>query len=395
MTSFRPAACAVVHIGVEKTGTTSVQAFLAANRARLAAAGVLYPECLGRETHIGLPAYAQADERRDDARRYFGIEPGADAVEDLRARLETELAHEVEAVSPRTILLSSEHLHSRLHTVEEKRRLRAFLEPFAERIEILCYLRRQDELALSLYSTALRFQKADAASPLPKPGPKTPYYYDYDRMLGEYAEAFGEDAVTVRIYERAALEGDDIISDFRAAAGLGDDLDLKPVPRRNVSLSAPAQRFLASLNRLTEPGEDQKRVRGNAVQLLETFFAGRGRTVTRAEAEAFLMRFAEINERVRSRWTPDRETLFTTDMGAYPETISAEGEAEALADVGARLFAQKQKELRRTSVKLKLREAEIAELRGRKDVAQRRLAEARALADDIPELLEEIDAFGA
>ena len=38
---------AIIHIGAEKTGTTSIQAFCSANRALLAKQGVLFPRVPG------------------------------------------------------------------------------------------------------------------------------------------------------------------------------------------------------------------------------------------------------------------------------------------------------------------------------------------------------------
>ena len=48
----------ILHIGTEKTGTTSIQKFLATNRTLLKANGVLYPLSPGKVNHIGLEAYA-------------------------------------------------------------------------------------------------------------------------------------------------------------------------------------------------------------------------------------------------------------------------------------------------------------------------------------------------
>jgi hypothetical protein len=49
-----------LHIGTEKTGTTSIQAFLDRNRSRLRSQGVLYPELPGSNNQIALSAAALA-----------------------------------------------------------------------------------------------------------------------------------------------------------------------------------------------------------------------------------------------------------------------------------------------------------------------------------------------
>ena len=52
----------VLHIGSGKTGTTSIQRFLAQNRARLAELGLLYPQTPGRSRHYRLSLFIQPDD---------------------------------------------------------------------------------------------------------------------------------------------------------------------------------------------------------------------------------------------------------------------------------------------------------------------------------------------
>lgn len=59
--------CLYLHIGLEKTGTTSVQAFLHMNRAPLAQAGIWMPGCLGHLNHKLLAAYGFEVGSRDIA----------------------------------------------------------------------------------------------------------------------------------------------------------------------------------------------------------------------------------------------------------------------------------------------------------------------------------------
>ena len=55
-----------------------------------------------------------------------------------------------------TILFSCELLHNRLLLPEELVRLRNLLSAFADNLQVLVYLRPQHEMAVSLFSTALR-----------------------------------------------------------------------------------------------------------------------------------------------------------------------------------------------------------------------------------------------
>src|ERR1043165_5358722 len=70
---------AFLHIGVEKTGTTTIQAFMAKNRQALTKKGVLYPRAPGNENHVGLTIYA-ADNPQHlfDLLPFANLKPDAD-----------------------------------------------------------------------------------------------------------------------------------------------------------------------------------------------------------------------------------------------------------------------------------------------------------------------------
>jgi len=96
----------VLHIGLEKTGSTSFQAFCADNRERLAALGVCYPKvpaCFLRINHAPLAA------------SYFtAAEAAALLIAGRRAdRAEAVAALEAEAAGAALTLLSAEHFSSR------------------------------------------------------------------------------------------------------------------------------------------------------------------------------------------------------------------------------------------------------------------------------------------
>ena len=60
-----------LHIGTEKTGTTTIQSFLAANRDLLKRNRILYPRAPGEQNHRALAAAAQ-DCARGDLWQLFG-----------------------------------------------------------------------------------------------------------------------------------------------------------------------------------------------------------------------------------------------------------------------------------------------------------------------------------
>lgn len=369
---------AILHIGTEKTGTQTLQRFLAANRPALAARGVHYARFPGDRAHRALAAFAQDDGVRDELRIDLRIANLQDLAA-FRARLRKAAATELARTDAPAVIFSSEHLSSRLIAPSEIARLRDFLAAFFDRVQIAVYLRRQDRVAVSLYSTLLKFG-IDWWDILPDPDDR-PHYWDYAGLLARWAEGFGQAAVTPRIFEPAELVGGTITRDFAATWGLGEGL--APVPNLNEAMAAPAQELLRRLNTHYPGylGDRPNRWRGELGQRMAELFPGAGVKPSRAEAEAFAQRFADGNETVRQIWFPDRPTLFSADFSTYPEHPDPRRYSfDQAVDLVVGLWGKGQ--ARELGLRGALARARgwIAELEGRSAAA--RLAYAEALTHD-------------
>ena len=156
----------VLHIGTEKTGTTSIQHFLHANREGLARDGWLLPLSLGEPDQRRLAVICN-DETFTDAymRRNALVTPEARAT--ACARWTTAFEREIQASAAPNVVISSEHLSSRLFTDSEMERLRNFLTPWFDPIDVVVVLRDPVDAALSLLSTQV--QVGDPNGSLPEP----------------------------------------------------------------------------------------------------------------------------------------------------------------------------------------------------------------------------------
>src|SRR5438309_11963248 len=107
-----------LHIGTEKTGTTSIQNFLAQNRDHLREKGILYPRAAGNQNHTALAAYALR--RTTIAKRRRSKEPETRRdVRQFRDELIDKLDSELCDANVSTLIFSNEHLSSRI--VERKK----------------------------------------------------------------------------------------------------------------------------------------------------------------------------------------------------------------------------------------------------------------------------------
>lgn len=312
---------AILHIGTEKTGTTSIQRSLAANRDLLVAQGFAYPVSPGSRNHLRLAiAAGNAGGNRALTRR--ALEPGGPeaVLASFPQRLQRELAALPDTVH--TVIFSNEHCHSRLRTSQSVQRLHDILVPFFERMEVVVYLRRQDELAVSLYSTQLRGEAFVRRQILPEPE-RMWDYFDYAGMLDRYAAAFGKESLRPRLFDRSAMVGGDVVQDFLSICGLSRVNVPQRMAESNQSMRPEAQEFFRRLNEFAlslDARPDETWVKRRPIQrLMRAAYAGPGRLPARRDARAFLAAFEAGNERVRAEHFPERERLFNDNFSRYPE----------------------------------------------------------------------------
>jgi hypothetical protein len=362
----------ILHIGTEKTGTTSIQGFLANNARWLLEQGFAYPMAAERWSGHLLALYARGPEVCDD----LHVRLGLDSVEKrttFQRQFADHFAHEMTALPERvrTVLFSSEHLHSRVVAHDAIQSLRSLLRPHFGRIRIVVYLRRQDRVATSLYSTAMKVGLTHDGILHTGVGEG---YFDYDRLLDRWAEVFGADAVTPRLLARDQLVDGDLLADLAAVCGLADLASAIPAERHNEGLQAVAQEFLRQASGYVPPIVDSRPnpAWDALVELLSCELVGRGRMPTRREAIRFQADFADSNERVRRRWFPALPTLFDDNFGMYPEQDDPPpGFSDAVA-VAAMLW-------RRAMAEIALRDGRIARLTGDAEAAEHQFRLARTL----------------
>ncbi|MBX9701922.1 MAG: hypothetical protein K2X74_20975, partial [Acetobacteraceae bacterium] len=346
---------AILHIGIGKTGSTTLQHLLAAARERLVPLGFAYPLSPGRRNHLML-AVAASEEPR--AAHLLRTASRVGDARELRQRFAADLGAEMAGLPAgvHTVIFSSEHLSNQATSIEDVARLKALLDGWFDDYRILVYLRRQDEYEVSLYSTLLRSGKTGAEI-LPPPEAGLLDRHDLAGLLDRWGAVFGRGALMPRLFDRDAFVDGDLLADMRAACGL----PALPVPQAaavlNTSLTAPAQEFLRRLNiaargglaaaeEVGHAGDEEEHAEGERDapeetgqaptfirEFLGTRYAGAGRRPSRAEAEAFVARHAAGNERIRAEFFPDRTSLFSTDFSRYPETADPLPVGEALMDV--------------------------------------------------------------
>jgi hypothetical protein len=185
----------ILHAGIHRTGTTSLQQFLAGNRAALAARGVGYP---GQEVHHQKLAWA--------------LKRGEAGARDVLALIG-------EVPDAGTVVLSGEDfaIHTDLR----------WLGRVAARHDtrVVFYLRRQDHWVMSWYNQHVKWpfdrrkSRMDPAAFLATL--EDFHWLDYAALLGRWSAVLGRDRVGVGVLERGQVE--DATGDFLGRLGLGRD----------------------------------------------------------------------------------------------------------------------------------------------------------------------------
>jgi len=329
---------AILHIGTEKTGSTTIQAFIRKNRKQFHAEGIEFLRFPKQHTSRPFVTWSLDPEHQDEEVVKHGLvdslkrEEWRDSFREEVKRRISNLPSEIH-----TVLFSSEHFQSRLVSDLEISRLKAFLDEFFDDYSIILYLRRQDDVARSLYSTSLRTGKIPRRQLLA--GKMNGPYFDYLGLMTRWADAFGIENMDVRKYGRKYFRNGDLLADFCEACGVANfDRFVRP-EEKNQALSAIAQAGLLELN-LHFPGkvdgelnEFNRLLRRHCTKYLAKHYPGPTLMPSREEAIAFYESYREGNEEMYRKFF-DGEEIFENDFANYPEhsvdLLEVDGHSEAL-----------------------------------------------------------------
>lgn len=300
-----------LHIGTEKTGTTTIQNFLNLNRGALSEAGILVPRSLGETNHRLLAGIANNDDVIDDLFKQENLlEIGA------RRRAKERwwrlfMAEVSKHDLPRAVV-SSEHLQSRLRADGEVQRLHDLLSELFHEIKVVLYIRSPIETVVSLYSTAVKY--GSTAADIPPPGAE--YFRNivhHQETIQRWSKVFGQSNIIVKIFERQHFPVGSLVADFSEACEF-PSAGFESPPDQNESLSLLGIEILRRINReipvfLDEGGSNPAR-RGIVSFFEKSFSCGTRYTPSRGKVDEYEEAFQASNEWVRRRFFPKRDRLF-------------------------------------------------------------------------------------
>jgi hypothetical protein len=300
-----------LHIGTEKTGTTSIQRFLTQNLEPLKSQGIRIPTTLGVQGHRLLPMLALAEGKSSDLFAAEGLAGSGQRSQAKQAWLKAFREEALASGNSRWII-SSEFLQSRLTSDFEVKCLADLLRDLFDRVEILLYIRRPIDTAVSLWSTGLKSGLKTSALP----PPTAPYWHRIcdHRQTVELWQRFFFEPLNIRLFSRQEFIGGDLLIDFCHACGIAlSDQFCWLREEDNQTLSWPAMKLLIELNKRIPrfQGKQVNYLRGDLMKYVSNCFSGHPPYApSLEECQAYEDCFADSLEWVRARYFPDRKSLF-------------------------------------------------------------------------------------
>ncbi len=208
----------IAHIGANKTGSSAVQRFLSMNNLALRAEGVIVPdnEFQVADKIQGYQVWGFAELLKSPSEGRRQLEDAIDAVDGAYPRATA-------------ILLSAENLS---HNPAAPSLFKDLVKRYDT--QVIIYIRRQDEFILSSWQQWHSKIWADfwawLISVVGKLGNWRVYLENWERVIPR-------DKITVRVFERSKLEGEDVIADFYSMLGISKPLSAFVYPEGTVNPS--------------------------------------------------------------------------------------------------------------------------------------------------------------
>jgi hypothetical protein len=319
---------ALVHLGIPKTGSSTIQKFLAANVQALAAQGIGYLPSPLAKNHIDylVITFDRLGKLIDDVplRLRLGITDLTDQ-HAWASKAEAKIAADLAQFPGKRWLISCEMLGWPFRSEDFCRAFQDWAQGIFSSVQYIVFLRAQDSWLCSEYSQRLRNGSTDTLATLCQ-FPGAP---DYNAFLNRWERVAGPENVTARLYPGSQANWN-LITDFCAAAGIDPTGFARP-RQENLRLSSGQADRLLRLNRVFARRPDTRArhvLRAVLRNLILHVWPDRSEPLALDPAMTRTLRLAVApsNETLRRTRFADRDSLFPAmhpphsplPMGSHP-----------------------------------------------------------------------------
>ena len=207
-----------LHIGVHKTGSTSIQDFLFKNAKLLENQGYFYPTG-GSYYHRpsssqSLLALSLLEKKPSHLSNIIFTKAGC--IKDIQK--------DIEGSRSENIIVSSEHFRH-MNSLDQIIELKNVFLPVVDYIKVIVYLRRQDLVVESAWTQkiktgSLSISFEDYVDYTIDFADKVYDHFDYNGLLENFSKVFGVDNLFVRVFEKGQLHQGCVVMDFLNLIGI-------------------------------------------------------------------------------------------------------------------------------------------------------------------------------
>lgn len=238
----------ILHIGTEKTGSTSIQNFLKSNENQLESLGYYLPKIFGKYNHYLFPFAFYESYKNDTVVKNLGLSEDNDLYKAKQKDLLKQLENDCKKNNNSTWIITSELISSRLTTLSEIKFLSKFLRSNFNKIKVVLYLRDPVELYVSFIQEQIKWGH-ESNSDFFKEEIIKKYIYitDYKDLIIKWSSSFNQDELVLRNYNKK--NDFDVVADFKNFINITEVTNNKYEFFKNESLSYFAIKCLSYINK--------------------------------------------------------------------------------------------------------------------------------------------------
>ncbi|EFU7066361.1 hypothetical protein HTZ28_001044 [Campylobacter coli] len=325
---------AYVHIGTEKTGTTSIQEFLYINKSIIQKQNYFFAQSIGIKNHWDLAFLGYSLNKKDSYILNNSLW-NFQAIKQHKKNIFSKIKDEVKF--NHKIIFSSELLQSRLTRKREIVKLYTFFKKIGfTNIKVICYIRDANEMLRSLLSEAIKWEEIDSFELKEekeeyKLGYKKNLFHfhhicNHKQTLQWWGEVFGKENLIARLFDKNEFYQGDLLKDFIHSIGLEWDDEFIIPPKQNESLDLLGIDLLRRINKFLPLFCNNARniFRGDLHHFAVKHFTSKDSHLKfqppKEVVQSYIDYFEESNEWVRQEFFPHKERLFPKkDLSNYKE----------------------------------------------------------------------------
>ena len=264
------------HIGHAKCGSSSIQRFCDQNREQLLADGFYYPSISDLPFHGEMsPTFYKSANQIDRSSAFVD-----------------SVLREIKNTPAPNVILSSESFFD-----DEAKHFDVFKE---FNVRFIYYVRPQDALVESALNQRIKEGNLNYLYSQKNEIPYLPAF-DFLRYIKKFTHGFGDQAISVRIFDQRVFVGEDLIQDFLFAVGCAEREKYLKAERVNSSLGEEFTRFAAHLALISLTPIERRLL----IEVMMTLPQPKANAIRIIEPEyrvGFLRTYREQNREMTSRY---------------------------------------------------------------------------------------------